>query len=97
MTHEIHPIPAPPGGTVPADAAPYQPPRRRLRKVAAAVAVGLAIGAGGVAVAQLPLHDSQVGSVFSATQNPDEESTAPAPESPEREHAAVGRDAEDDD
>lgn len=93
---DIHPIPSAPVGTVPVDAAPYRPPRRRLQKVAAAIAVGIAFGAGGVAVAQLPLHGSHVASVVTATQNPDDDSVVPAAESPERSHPAVGRDGEDD-
>jgi len=97
MSNDIHPIPAPPGGTVPTGAAPYRPPRRRVRQVAAAFTVGLALGAGGVAVAQLPMHNDHVATVFSATQNPDDATGVPDPESPERSHVGVGRAAEDDD
>lgn len=93
---DFHPVPAP-GGTVPSDLAPYRPPRRRLRKVAAALAAGLALGAGGVAVAQVPLHSSHVGSVFSATQNPEDDTSTPEIDRPGRSHAAVGRTHEDGD
>jgi hypothetical protein len=80
MSRDIHPIEPAPGGTVPVGAAPYQPPRRRARRLAAAVAAGLALTAGGVAVAQLPVLDHHVGSVFSATQGPDDDTTVPEPE-----------------
>ena len=93
MNRDIHPIDPAPGGTVPAGAAPYQPPRRRARRLAAAVAAGLALGAGGVAVAQLPALDHHVGSVFSATQGPDDDTTVPEPEQPARPHADLGRES----
>jgi hypothetical protein len=96
MHDDIHPVEPPPGGTVPVHAAAYQPPRRRLRRIAAGLAVGLTLAAGGVAVAQAPLHDGHVGSVFSATQNPDDDTTVPAPEHRERNHPGVARAAEED-
>ena len=93
--HDIHPI-APPPGTVPDGLAPYRPPRRRLRSIAAAAAAGLALGAGGVAVAQIPLHSSHVASVFTATQNPDDDSTVPAARTPERPPTSPTGEGEDD-
>lgn len=97
MSNPVHPI-TPPPGTVPADAAPYQPPRRRLRKAGAAVAAVLALGAGGVAVAQGPLHSSHVATVFTATQSQDDDTTVPVPpQTPERSHADVGGEGGGDD
>ena len=90
MNGEIHPIPPSPRGAAPGSAATYRRPRRRGRRVAAALAAGLALGAGVVAVSQLPLHSTHVGTVVTATQNPDDETIVPAAEPREREHAAAG-------
>jgi hypothetical protein len=91
MDRDIHPIAPRPGGTVPEGAAAYQPPRRRLRRMGAAVAAALALGAGAVAVAQAPVHGTHVATVFTATQNPDDDTTVPAPpQRPERAHADTG-------
>jgi hypothetical protein len=95
MHDDIHPI-APPPGTVPDGLAPYRPPRRRLRQVAAAVAAGLALAGGGVAIAQIPLRSSHDATVFTATQNPDDDSTVPAARTPERAPVDRGGAAEDD-
>ena len=97
MSNDIHPIPVATDGTVP-DAT--EPPHRRRaspwRRVAAGVALGLAVGGGAVAVAQLPLHHSQVGTVFTASQNPDDESTSGEPQQAARQHPDTGHDHEDD-
>jgi hypothetical protein len=96
MSDRIHPITPPPGGTVPAGLAPYQAPRRRLRRIGAAVAAGLALTAGGVAIAQAPVHGTHVATVFTATQSQDDDTTVPAPpQKPERAHAAVGERGDD--
>ena len=92
--HDIHPVPGLEPGTVPEPSTPAagRGGRRagRLRRVAA----GLALGAGAVAVAQLPLHSSHTGTVFSATQNPDD--GAEAPEQPTRSQTSTGEGHDDD-
>ncbi|HEX2893095.1 MAG TPA: hypothetical protein VHO29_03730 [Marmoricola sp.] len=95
MHDDIHPI-APPAGTVPAGLAPYRPPRRRLRKVAAVAAATIALGAGAVTVAQVPLHNSHQATVFTATQNPDDDTTVPAPQPPPRTQTDPGEGGQDD-
>jgi hypothetical protein len=97
--NEIHPVPGLTDGTVPEETPPtHRHGRRpgRWRRIAAGAAIGLSLGAGAVAVAQAPLHDSHVGSVFSATQNPDDD-TAEPPEAPGRSHVGTSQTHEDAD